>query len=136
MLAGGFRILPLKLALEDAPEALKACVQHEDGHERWHVRAWIWLVQAFRYICLGVCIARLVYAHGPAFTDHASTAATVVLHAHLIYAPMVLRKLVTSRTLQRVIDEVVRGENNEGLVRAARHPRHARRRVHARLLAS
>ena len=64
---------------------------------RFPLHLWVRLVSAFRYVCLGVCISRLCFATRPAFTDYWSCATTIVLHFHLLFAPVQLRKVFKAR---------------------------------------
>lgn len=71
--------------------------------------AWYVSVKFSTYVCLGVCITRLIYAHGPAFTDYNSALATVAVHLHLIWAPIVIRSIMLSVRVRKVLSEVLKG---------------------------
>jgi hypothetical protein len=68
-------------------------------------RAWYTTVKFSTYICVVTCVFRLVYAHGPAFTDHMSCLATVILHIHLIYARFAVRKVFRSKAIKLILAE-------------------------------
>lgn len=77
---------------------------------------WMGLVRCFRYVCMLMCLWRLLYAHGPAFTDGASAATTLTLHAHLLFAPTVLGRLFTSPIIRAILVQAARsGTSHEEL---------------------
>ena len=73
---------------------------------RLHARVWILTVGVFRYLCMGVCLTRFVYATGPSFTDHFSCAVVVYLHVHLIFgSKRLLHVLKSSTVIRRLLHE-------------------------------
>lgn len=69
---------------------------------------WFRLVRFSTVLCVFTCLSRLVYAHGPAFVDHSSTLATLLLHFHLLYAPHRLRVVFNSSNIKKIRKEVLR----------------------------
>ncbi|KAL1503945.1 hypothetical protein AB1Y20_010364 [Prymnesium parvum] len=69
---------------------------------------WFTFVRFSTYLCFFVCLARLLYSTGPAFTDHYSAIATFVLHFHLIYAPLQIRKILASHVVRGLLADVFR----------------------------
>ncbi|KAL1503276.1 hypothetical protein AB1Y20_011330 [Prymnesium parvum] len=80
---------------------------HRKYQSRWTL-LWYKMVRVSTYICVLTCLTRLVYGHGPAFMDHSSALATLLVHFHLLYAPLQVSKIMNSRLVRRVLTEVLR----------------------------
>lgn len=65
-------------------------------------RAWVFFVLYGRAVCLAMCIIRLIYAHGPSFTDHQSCLAVVMLHAYVFYSPYRLNRALRSEAIRKM----------------------------------
>lgn len=72
------------------------------------VKAWFVVVRVSTYVCILVCFIRLLYARGPAFVDRSSALATLLLHIHLVFAPVVVRSVMRDNKIQKILSDVAR----------------------------
>jgi hypothetical protein len=71
---------------------------------RWAAsRAWCAFVVCGRLACLAVCVVRMVYATGPAFTDVQSVLAVVLYHAFAFYCPLHLIGVLSRPSTRRML---------------------------------
>jgi len=85
------------------------------------VRSWVFFVLCGRAVCLATCITRLVYAHGPSYTDFHSCLGMVLVHTYIFYAPFRLNRALRSDAILKMLATLQGGTAAELGQRLHRH---------------
>ena len=76
-------------------------------------RYWTYFVLYGRAVCLSLCLTRMVYATGPAFTDTQSALAIVLFHVYAFFAPFRLNRILRSDALLAMLASLEGGTTQE-----------------------